>query len=102
MSQTQGAFSHPGLHYQAGENAELHTLYFRLLRLLKLSLKPIFVFDGPSRPSVKCSKHVLTAAHWLTTGFKQLITAFGFDHHTVRAVSTPTITEHSEYVAGPG
>lgn len=44
---------------------------------------PLFVFDGPKRPSVKRGKRVSGNNHWLTTGMKNIIEAFGFEWRTV-------------------
>ncbi|KAG2143416.1 uncharacterized protein EDB93DRAFT_586831 [Suillus bovinus] len=65
-----------------GENPELRTLFFRCTRLMSMPLLPLFVFDGPKRPSVKRGKKVSGNAHWLTTGMKNIIVAFGFEWRT--------------------
>ncbi|KAG2107686.1 uncharacterized protein F5147DRAFT_696689 [Suillus discolor] len=65
-----------------GENPELRTLFFRCSRLMSMPLLPLFVFDGPKRPSVKRGKRVGGNAHWLTTGMKNIIVAFGFEWRT--------------------
>ncbi|KAG2356911.1 hypothetical protein BDR07DRAFT_1421973 [Suillus spraguei] len=65
-----------------GENPELRTLFFRCSRLMSMPLLPLFVFDGPKRPSVKRGKRVSGNAHWLTTGMKNIIAAFGFEWRT--------------------
>lgn len=65
-----------------GENPELRTLFFRCSRLMSMPLLPLFVFDGPKRPSVKRGKKVGGNAHWLTTGMKNIIAAFGFEWRT--------------------
>ncbi|KAI6030288.1 hypothetical protein EDC04DRAFT_3091706 [Pisolithus marmoratus] len=62
-----------------GENPELRTLFFRCCRLLQSPLLPLFVFDGPKRPAVKRGKRVGGNTHWLTTGMKNIIHAFGFE-----------------------
>jgi hypothetical protein len=68
-----------------GENPELRTLFFRCSRLLGIPLLPLFVFDGPKRPSIKRNKKISGKAHWLTDGMKNIIEAFGFEWHLVRA-----------------
>ncbi|KAM6492885.1 PIN domain-like protein, partial [Amanita muscaria] len=68
-------------HATAGENLELRTLFFKLSWLLSACILPIFVFDGPLRPSVKRGKNVIATPHWLTEDFQQLINAFGFYSH---------------------
>ncbi|OBZ71130.1 Flap endonuclease GEN 1 [Grifola frondosa] len=70
-------------HAQAGENPELRTLFFRLVRLLQLPVHPVFVFDGPSRPTSKRGKRVIAADHWLALGMQRFIEAFGFQWHQV-------------------
>ncbi|KAG1875769.1 hypothetical protein F4604DRAFT_1761955 [Suillus subluteus] len=65
-----------------GENPELRTLFFRCSKLMSMPLLPLFVFDGPKRPSVKRGKRVSGNAHWLTTGMKNIIAAFGFEWRT--------------------
>ena len=67
-----------------GENPELRTLFFRCSRLLGIPLLPLFVFDGPKRPSMKRNKKISGKAHWLTDGMKNIIEAFGFEWHTVK------------------
>ena len=66
-----------------GENPELRTLFFRCSRLLGIPLLPLFVFDGPKRPSMKRNKKISGKAHWLTDGMKNIIEAFGFEWHMV-------------------
>lgn len=41
-----------------GLNPHLRTLFFKLAKLLALPVKPLFVFDGPSRVSTKCCDHI--------------------------------------------
>ncbi|KAH7924438.1 hypothetical protein BV22DRAFT_508362 [Leucogyrophana mollusca] len=65
-----------------GENPELRTLFFRCSRLMSMPFLPLFVFDGPKRPSIKRGKRVGGNAHWLTTGMKNIIEAFGFEWRT--------------------
>lgn len=67
-----------------GENPELRTLFFRCARLLSAPFLPLFVFDGPRRPSVKRGKRISGNQHWLTDGMKNIINAFGFEWRTVR------------------
>ena len=61
----QAVFYVQGLHTQAGENLELHTLF-----------TVIFVFDGPERPDYKCSMVVKKKAHWVVTHFSKIIQDF--------------------------
>ena len=41
---------------KGGTNADLRTLFYRLIRLLRLSIQPLFVFDGPHKPPFKRNK----------------------------------------------
>ena len=67
---------------QGGRNPALRTLYYRLLKLLSLSIQPLFVFDGPYRPSfkrgVKIAPFTACLDNFLT---KQLLKCFGFPFH---------------------
>lgn len=83
-----------------GENPELRTLFFRCSKLLGVPLLPLFVFDGPKRPSIKRNKKVSGKAHWLTDGMKNIIEAFGFEWHTVN-ISLSSIT-YDEPASHPG
>ena len=65
-------------HAQAGQNPELRTIFYRLARLLRAAVTPVFVFDGPARPPIKHGKKVLTKPHWLTPKMQELIVAFRF------------------------
>ncbi|OBZ74120.1 Flap endonuclease GEN 1 [Grifola frondosa] len=66
-------------HAQSGKNPELRLIFFRLARLFRLPIIPIFVFDGPSRPALKRGKKVLPLEHWLSQGARHFIDAFGFE-----------------------
>jgi holliday junction resolvase YEN1 len=70
-------------HAQAGANPELRTLFFRLARYLQFPIAPVFVFDGPGRPSVKRGRKVIKIAHWLTTRVQEMISLFGFQWYKV-------------------
>jgi len=76
-------FFHTTPYGKKGENPELCTLFFRCSRLMCMPLLPLFIFDGPRRPSVKRGKKISGNAHWLTTGMKNIIDAFGFEWRTV-------------------
>ena len=68
---------------KGGENSELRILYYRLLRLLKLSIRPLFVFDGPHKPRLKRNKRVGTiAASPLVSAAKELFGLFSFPYLT--------------------
>ena len=80
ISQTMGRG--PGT--RAGENPALRILFFRLCSLLSLSVTPIFVFDGESRPSIKRGKSVrLGTRHWMAAYLERMIDAFGFCRYIV-------------------
>ncbi|EKM52630.1 uncharacterized protein PHACADRAFT_149458 [Phanerochaete carnosa HHB-10118-sp] len=65
-----------------GENPELRTIFFRLIRLLKHPFLPLFVFDGPMRPDVKRGKLIDKKPHWMVDGMKKMVEAFGFEWRT--------------------
>lgn len=68
---------------QGGKNPALRTLFYRLLRLLALSVQPLFVFDGPHRPPVKRGRTVAPRAECSSnTQTKELLKRFGFQYHT--------------------
>ncbi|KAF8188688.1 PIN domain-like protein [Pholiota molesta] len=86
MNQAQKAVGR-GTGTRAGENSAVRVLFYRLCRLLTLPIIPVFVFDGPDRPSKKRGKRVLSAKarrklHWLSTPFQKFIDAFGFTWYT--------------------
>ena len=89
MNDCQAAF-HVPRHAQMGENPELKALFYRLANLLHMCTIPVFVFDGPNRPSEKRGKKVIAKPHWLTTRFKEFINAFGFFVHDVSPWSSHT------------
>ncbi|KAL9602667.1 MAG: hypothetical protein Q9219_001656 [cf. Caloplaca sp. 3 TL-2023] len=68
---------------QGGSNPALRTLYYRLIRLLSLSIKPLFVFDGPNKPpfkrNVKTGNLGSQLPNFIT---KQILDLFGFPYHT--------------------
>ncbi|RDL41350.1 uncharacterized protein BP5553_01329 [Venustampulla echinocandica] len=68
---------------QGGTNPAIRTLYYRLLRLLSVSVQPLFVFDGPHKPPFKRNKKTgqggAMVPNMLT---KQLLKLFGFPFHT--------------------
>ncbi|KAL9131300.1 MAG: hypothetical protein Q9217_000735 [Psora testacea] len=67
---------------QGGQNPALRTLYYRLLRLLALSIRPLFVFDGPNRPPFKRGTKIApNAAHLDNLLTKHLLRCFGFPYH---------------------
>ncbi|KAL6304644.1 PIN domain-like protein [Sparassis latifolia] len=65
-------------HANSGENPELRSLFHHLARLLKLPVRPLFVFDGPGRPAHKCSCKVI-GTHWMVGNTQKLLDAFGYE-----------------------
>ncbi|KAF2642506.1 hypothetical protein P280DRAFT_497337 [Massarina eburnea CBS 473.64] len=67
---------------KGGSNPALRTFYYRLLRLIALSIHPVFVFDGPNKPPFKRNKrtgpNVASIPEFLA---KQLLKQFGFPIH---------------------
>ncbi|KAK4627004.1 Flap endonuclease GEN 1 [Fulvia fulva] len=70
---------------KGGSNPALRTFYYRLLRLLSLNIHPLFVFDGPNKPTFKRNKkvggpgvRVASVPEFLA---KQLLKQFGFPWH---------------------
>ncbi|KAI9807138.1 MAG: hypothetical protein M1825_005856 [Sarcosagium campestre] len=66
---------------RGGSNPQLRTLYYRLLRFLRLAIQPIFVFDGPNRPSFKRNRHVYTGNASVPQPLKRLLGLFGYPYH---------------------
>ena len=57
-------------------------MYYRLLRLLSVSVQPLFVFDGPHKPTFKRNKRSGHNAGSLSNVLtKQLLKLFGFPFH---------------------
>ena len=60
----------------------MRTFYYRLLRLIALSIHPVFVFDGPNKPPFKRNKrtgpNVASIPEFLA---KQLLKQFGYPIH---------------------
>jgi Holliday junction resolvase YEN1 len=68
--------------FEGGSNPALRTLYYRLLRLLSMSIQPLFVFDGSQKPPFKRNKRTGAAGPSLTDfNTKQLLKLFGFPFH---------------------
>lgn len=72
-------------HARAGPEPELRTLFFKLALLASLPIIPIFLFDGPQRPSVKRGRKVIRNGNWLEKRVKDFIEAHGLSWHTVRS-----------------
>ena len=68
---------------QGGKNPALRTLYYRLLRLLALSIQPLFVFDGPHKPPFKRGRKIASSGACLPNFLaKELLKRFGYPYHT--------------------
>ncbi|KAK7027188.1 PIN domain-like protein [Favolaschia claudopus] len=72
------------------ESPELVALFGRCARLFGLPFIPIFVFDGPLRPSMKRGKIVKGNDHWLTKSFQLMLEGFGFDWITAPSAMSST------------
>ncbi|KAI0602300.1 hypothetical protein F4775DRAFT_588527 [Biscogniauxia sp. FL1348] len=66
---------------RGGSNPAVRTLFYRLLRLLGLSIQPIFVFDGPNKPAFKRNKRSGRGDGVATAMAKRMIRLFGFKIH---------------------
>ena len=68
---------------EGGKNPALRTLYYRLLKLLALSIQPLFVFDGPQKPPFKRGNKTTSNGACLPNFLsKELLKCFGFPYHT--------------------
>lgn len=70
---------------QGGKNPALRSLFFRLARLLKLPILPIFVLDGAERPKLKRDTVVYTGAHAIQAQFCAMLDAFHYAYWTAPA-----------------
>ncbi|KAG0951017.1 hypothetical protein G6F57_001705 [Rhizopus arrhizus] len=63
-----------------GDQSELRVIFFRLCRLYELGIRPVFVFDGPNRPSYKRNRLINTMPLDTTfrTNLLDLIRLFNF------------------------
>ncbi|KAK3314790.1 hypothetical protein B0H66DRAFT_563663 [Apodospora peruviana] len=66
---------------RGGSNPAIRTLFYRLVRLLGLAIQPIFVFDGPNKPTFKRNKRSGRGDGVATAMAKRLIRLFGFAIH---------------------
>lgn len=66
---------------RGGANPAIRTLFYRLVRLLGLSIQPVFVFDGPNKPVFKRNKRSGRGDGVATAMAKRLIKLFGFQVH---------------------
>lgn len=67
---------------QGGRNPALRALFFRLARLLRLPVVPVFVLDGAHRPAFKRDAAVYTGTHAIQAQFCAMLDAFRFPHWT--------------------
>ena len=59
----------------------MRTLFFRLLRLLRLSIEPLFVFDGPHKPPFKRNKKTnISGGSALQLAAREFFDLLGFPH----------------------
>ncbi|KAJ6622743.1 PIN domain-like protein [Mycena sp. CBHHK59/15] len=74
------------------ESPELVALFSRCSRLFRLPFIPIFVFDGPERPSMKRGKVIRGNDHWLTSSFQLMLDGFGFEWIMARGEAEATLS----------
>jgi hypothetical protein len=60
----------------------LGRLYEHLVDLLRLPILPLFVFDGPTRPTMKRRRQVYVGAFHIERDFRDIVDAFGFESWT--------------------
>ncbi|POS77692.1 flap structure-specific endonuclease [Diaporthe helianthi] len=67
---------------RGGANPAVRTLFYRLVRLLSLSIVPILVFDGPNKPKFKRNKRSRGPGDSVSVAMaKRLVKLFGFHIH---------------------
>ncbi|POR32924.1 Flap endonuclease, partial [Tolypocladium paradoxum] len=66
---------------RGGTNPAIRTLFYRLVRLLGAPVQPIFVFDGPNKPTFKRNKRSGRGDGVATAQAKRLIRLFGYAVH---------------------
>ncbi|KAM3482379.1 hypothetical protein MY5147_000227 [Beauveria neobassiana] len=62
---------------RGGTNPAIRTLFYRLVRLLAIPVQPIFVFDGPNKPTTKRNKRSGRGDGVANSQAKRLIRLFG-------------------------
>ncbi|KAJ7222390.1 PIN domain-like protein [Mycena pura] len=77
------------------ESPELVALFSRCSRLFRLPFIPIFVFDGPGRPSMKRGKLVRGNDHRLAHSFQLMLDGFGFEWITAPGEAEAQLSEMS-------
>ncbi|EJT68826.1 hypothetical protein GGTG_13604 [Gaeumannomyces tritici R3-111a-1] len=72
---------------KGGSNPATRTLFYRLVRLQSHSIQPIFVFDGPNKPTIKRGRRTggSRGGAVSTAIAKRLIHLFGFYTHDAPA-----------------
>lgn len=60
-----------------GTNPAIRTLFYRLVRLLTIPIQPVFVFDGPNKPTTKRNKRSGRGDGVANSQAKRLIRLFG-------------------------
>ncbi|KAJ7692275.1 PIN domain-like protein, partial [Mycena rosella] len=66
------------IQYNGGQTGALRTFFFKLCNLQQAAVAPVFVFDGPGRPTMKRNKKVSQDPLSFTEPLKTLIKSFGF------------------------
>ncbi|KAG9256661.1 uncharacterized protein F5Z01DRAFT_481627 [Emericellopsis atlantica] len=66
---------------RGGTNPALRTLFYRLVRLMSTPVDPVFVFDGPDKPTFKRNKRAGRGDTATISQAKQLIRLLGFPIH---------------------
>lgn len=67
---------------RGGANPAIRTLFYRLVRLLSLSIVPVLVFDGPKKPAFKRNKRSRGPGDSVSVAMaKRLVKLFGFHIH---------------------
>ncbi|KAJ7499115.1 PIN domain-like protein [Mycena latifolia] len=75
--------AHANIFGLGGQTLILEKLFYQLCNLSLAPLTPIFVFDGPGRPSVKRGTKVIFRPTWLIEHLKKMLINFGFHFYDV-------------------
>ncbi|EGX97116.1 flap structure-specific endonuclease [Cordyceps militaris CM01] len=62
---------------RGGTNPAIRTLFYRLVRLLAIPVQPVFIFDGPNKPTTKRNKRSGRGDGVANSQAKRLIRLFG-------------------------
>ncbi len=68
----------------SGNATPLSSAFYRLSRLLKHPIVPVFVFDSVSQATQKRGRQGQAASQQLAASFQHMVHAFGFNVHQVR------------------